>query len=540
MASVADATPFLGVALNRDLTTLAGPILVIWLLVVSYRYAYWTNIPKIDGIPEIPGARPFLGHLHLHAGVSSVNDGALWASWAKKHDAPIFQMKYGQIRVVVANTFAAIREIFVTNARKTSDRPRQYMFEQYVGYDLGTHSLDDNFKQQRLAGIASVQPRKWPLFYAGFNREADRLIASLAQDGEYGAQPMNPFRYMQLMSMNLSFHITFDKHFDNAQDPWLRDYVDNAVKISKVRGASNTYSDFVPLLRWHPKYRRMGQEAQAASQKRSRMIQVVLEGLKERIAKGEQPNCIAASVLADENSKLSEANHATAGAIKCSTSMVQGGLESLPAHVLAGMGGLTSAEGIKIQEKAYQAILETYPNGDAAEHAFTEESVPYIVAIYKEILRNYTVLPFSLPRQATEDIQLSSGAIIPKGTTLYMNSEGGNHDEAHFGENAGKFDPERWLRDDKLNESGYATISYGVGSRLCPAWNIANRMMYGLIFRTILDFQLRADESDPPPKSYQEFGETPAGHINKPKQFRVRFIPRDPERLKVKVASIKA
>ncbi len=105
----------------------------------------------------------------------------------------------------------------------------------------------------------------------------------------------------------------------------------------------------------------------------------------------------------------------------------------MPAHILAGMGGLVSEEGIEIQEKAYQAIIETYPNGDAAAHAFTEEGVPYIVAIYKEILRNYVVLPFSLPRQASEDIHLESGVVIPKGTRLYMNSEGGNHGMYSYG-----------------------------------------------------------------------------------------------------------
>lgn len=109
--------------------------------------------------------------------------------------------------------------------------------------------------------------------------------------------------------------------------------------------------------------------------------------------------------------------------------MLQGGTESLPSHILAGMGGLVSKEGVEIQEKAYRAIMEAYPGGDAEEHAFTEERVLYIVAIYKEILRNYVVLPFSLPHQASEDIQLQSGVIIPKGTRLYMNSEGASHGE---------------------------------------------------------------------------------------------------------------
>jgi phenylacetate 2-hydroxylase len=91
------------------------------------------------------------------------------------------------------------------------------------------------------------------------------------------------------------------------------------------------------------------------------------------------------------------------------------------------MGGLISSEGIEMQEKAYQATLNAYPDGDAAEYAFKEEKVSYIVAISKDVLRNYTVLPFGLLHEATEDIHLKWGVIIPKGIRLYMNSEGGNH-----------------------------------------------------------------------------------------------------------------
>jgi hypothetical protein len=48
----------------------------------------------------------------------------------------------------------------------------------------------------------------------------------------------------------------------------------------------------------------MGAEAKRSSTKRSAMVQEVLEGLKRRLDNGEEPNCIAASCMADKNSKL--------------------------------------------------------------------------------------------------------------------------------------------------------------------------------------------------------------------------------------------
>lgn len=237
--------------------------------------------------------------------------------------------------------------------------------------------------------------------------------------------------------------------------------------------------------------------------------------------------------------------------------MLQGGTESIPSHLTAGMGGLLSEDGTRMQEKAFAAIVEQYPNGDAPEHAFTEEKVPYIAALYKEILRNYVVLPFSLPHEANEDVRLNSGVVIPKGTTLYMNSEAGNHgkptrsavqicqtdkytDQAIFGPTADEFDPERWLKDPSLDEIGTVPYcSYGIGSRICPAWQISNRILYGLLLRMVLAFKLEVDPTDLPPTSYKTFGNTPDLVLNSPKPFKVKFTPRNTETLRKEVAAIR-
>lgn len=219
--------------------------------------------------------------------------------------------------------------------------------------------------------------------------------------------------------------------------------------------------------------------------------------------------------------------------------MLQGSTESVPSHLSAGLGGLVQGDGPAFQEKAYADILAQYPDGNAAEHAFTEESSACIVALYKEFLRHYVVLPFSLPRAAGENVRLKSGITIPKGTTLYMNSEAANHDESTFGSTAHLFDPERWLSHSELNSPGTPHCAYGVGARICPAWNIANRILYGLLLRIVLAFRLEADPDDPPPTSYEDFGCTPENILNSPRPFKVRFIPRDEAKLREEVAKIR-
>lgn len=106
---------------------------VATLVLTSLQYGMSSDIPNIRGIPEMPSALPFIGHLHLHAGASGVNDGALWSSWSKRLGSDLLQVKFGRNRVVIANSFNAVRELFVTHGHLTSRRPRQYIFEKYIG-----------------------------------------------------------------------------------------------------------------------------------------------------------------------------------------------------------------------------------------------------------------------------------------------------------------------------------------------------------------------------------------------------------------------
>lgn len=109
-------------------------------------------------------------------------------------------------------------------------------------------------------------------------------------------------------------------------------------------------------------------------------------------------------------------------------------------------------------------------------------------------------------------------------------------DPARFGPDASEFNPARWLERPEINGPGLPHYAYGVGSRVCPAWQISNRIMYGILVRLILAFKLFPDEKALPPKDYITYGETPSGVANAPKPFLIRFVPRSPDKLKATLA----
>ena len=106
---------------------------------------------------------------------------------------------------------------------------------------------------------------------------------------------------------------------------------------------------------------------------------------------------------------------------------MQAGTETIAATLSCGLGILSTAEGQKVQEKAYQDILESYGDVQAAWNcAFDDERAQYVVCLYKEMLRQYVIVPYGVQRKPIKDIPFH-GVVIPKGVTIFMNAEHANH-----------------------------------------------------------------------------------------------------------------
>jgi phenylacetate 2-hydroxylase len=227
--------------------------------------------------------------------------------------------------------------------------------------------------------------------------------------------------------------------------------------------------------------------------------------------------------------------------------MLQAAAETISGTLTCGIGSLCADEaGHKMQEAAHAAILSRWGSPqEAFNHAFEAEDIPIVVALYKEILRYYAVAVYALPRIASKDIELKNGAVIPKGTTLYMNSENANHgivfrylmcsnadrmhvDASFYGADATQFNPDRWLDElSPLPKLSLPHFGYGAGARICPAWQISNRILYGLIVRLIVSFRFTASLEAPPITDYVKYNGNAKGALAHPKPYLAYCHPRE-------------
>lgn len=159
----------------------------------------------------------------------------------------------------------------------------------------------------------------------------------------------------------------------------------------------------------------------------------------------------------------------------------------------------------------------------------------YLNAIIKEAGRYYTVSSMSLPRKTVSPI-IWNGAVIPKDTMVLINAQAANHDVSHFGSDAGRFNPERWLNpiDGKASDSfsekpsaGLAHMSFGAGARACSGQIIAQRLLYAALIRILSSYKLVASESEPPNTDYVDYNQFKTALVAIPVDFKVKLIPRD-------------
>ena len=98
-----------------------------------YLWFFYVDIPRIEGIPEVPDGELLAGHFYkLGADHASTAE-----KWSSKYKWPVFQIRMGQRRAIILNSFDSARDWLVKNQSATLDRPWFYTFHGIVSSTSG-------------------------------------------------------------------------------------------------------------------------------------------------------------------------------------------------------------------------------------------------------------------------------------------------------------------------------------------------------------------------------------------------------------------
>ncbi|KAH8705740.1 phenylacetate 2-hydroxylase [Talaromyces proteolyticus] len=482
-----------------------------------------TDVPFIKHLPSIPGF-PIVGNL---VQLGSEQPRRL-AELSKKH-GPVFQIRLGNKRFVVANTFESIKQLWINNQSSLISRPTLHTFHNVLsssqGFTIGTSPWDESCKRRRKAAAAALNRPSVVSYMPFVDLESYVGIKELVQQlGHSESQvDLDPYPLFQRLALNLSLTLGYGFRIDGSIDnELLREIITVERGISTLRSTSNNWQDFIPLLRLFSK---RTNEASDLRRRRDVYLEHLLQKLKDRISLGTQVSCITGNILQDPECKLT---HEEIKSI-CVT-MIAGGLDTTPATILLGIAILSGPQGASLQTKLLEDIHKTYSDENAWERCLEDEKCEYVKAFCKEVLRFWTVIPMSLPRVSIKNV-VWQGAIIPAGTTFLMNAWAADFDADHF-KSPHEFTPERFL--DIPEGSGTQHFAFGAGSRMCTGSHLAYREMYVTFVRILIAFEV-LPAKDPAQRPILagplECNANPSGLSIEPKAFKIGFRVRDRVRL---------
>ncbi|KAJ5688861.1 hypothetical protein N7462_003253 [Penicillium macrosclerotiorum] len=500
-----------------------GVIPVLFYLI--WKWTLTTDISHIKGLPEIPGAVPVFGHL-LKLGD---DHASVCERWWREYGHSVFQIKLGNTRAVVVNSFDDCRKMLLGHQNAIIDRPKLYTFHGVVsstqGFTIGSSPWDDSCKKKRKAAGTALGRPALRNYHPMFDLESYCIVRDIHRDSQNGALELNVRPYIQRFALNTTLTLCYGIRMDAVYDDLLREILHVGSAISLLRSASENLQDYIPALRYLPNNQKNARSKELRD-RRDAYLNLLLDKVRAMINKGTDKPCISAAILKDEETKLTGVEVSS-----ICLSLVSGGFETIPGTLTSCIGSLSTPEGQIWQDRAYEDIKRYYPdNREAWTSCISEEKVPYLNAIIKEAGRYYTVSAMSLPRKTVTEVNWN-GAIIPPKTMILINAQAGNHDTDHFGPTGGKFDPERWLKSIdppvEVEGSGLPHLSFGSGSRACSGQFIASRLLYCALLRLISSYKIVASDESPPNTDYVEYNQFKTALVAIPKDFKVKLIPRD-------------
>jgi cytochrome P450 len=149
-------------------------------------------------------------------------------------------------------------------------------------------------------------------------------------------------------------------------------------------------------------------------------------------------------------------------------------------------------------QKRAQAELDEVVGRSRTPTFSDASSLPYVQAIVREILRWRPVTPLGIPHKTIED-DWYDGMFIPKGTMCLVNLWQCHHDPASYGDDATRFNPERFLDaygrivpgPAETRDEGHS--AYGFGRRTCVGKHLANESLFITIATVLWAARLERD-----------------------------------------------
>ncbi|KAH7931262.1 cytochrome P450 [Leucogyrophana mollusca] len=464
------------------------------------------KLPLLGNILDMPSDKPWL----------------VFADWGKKYGDISSVEVLGQ-HIVVLNSVKPAIEMLDKKSSVYSDRPVLPMGGELCGWKntLVLLPYGDRFREyrknfHRVIGSRASMDTYHPVEEIETHRFLQRVLA----------KPADLSAHVRKTAGAIILRISHGYEVKEHNDPFveLADVAVNQFSASTATGAFLV--DIMPALmhvpEWFPGagFKRKAREWHATLEE---MVAQPYKFVKDQMAAGIAPKSFTSNLL-EGKTLTAEEDHV----VKWSAaSLYSGGADTTVSAIYSLFLAMTLFP--EIQKKA-QAEIDAVIGTDRLPTFADRDSMPYVDALAKEVLRWNVVVPLAVPHRVTED-DVHDGYYIPKGSLIMPNIWFMLHDPRTY-ENPMDFNPARFLPSgDKQPEIDPRTICFGFGRRICPGLHLADASVWISCAMSLAAFDISkivengveiTPEVDPS-----------SGTISHPKPFQCSIKPRSAKALEL-------
>ncbi|KAJ7776058.1 cytochrome P450 [Mycena maculata] len=422
-------------------------------------------------LPLPPGPRklPLVGNLF---DVPSKYEWETYMAWSRKFKSDIIHLSLAGTSVIVLCSAEVTDALLEKRSSIYSDRPTLPMLGDLMGWDfhLALMKYGNKWRTHRRLlseGLDVVESKSFrPKQLAAAHGLLLRLLHT----------PDSFMDHIRQMMSEIIISVAYGIDVLPANDP-LISLVEEGVKTVDEAGIPGMFLvDWFPALKhvpdWFPGagFKRKAKEWRKLSQA---IRDVPFSDAKRHIASGTASHSFTAKNL----QTLSDSADAyfQEDAVKATAaSMYSAGTDTTVSGITTFfLAMLANAEAQRKAQMEIDAVLGAGHLPDFQD----EETLPYVSALVKEVLRWRSVTPIAVPHfLAAEDEY--RGYRLPAGSLVIGNAWGILHDEVMYPD-PDAFNPERFLLEGKPNPNVRdPQAAFGFGRRICPGRHLATSSLW--------------------------------------------------------------
>nr|GMD75961.1 cytochrome P450 CYP82D47-like [Ipomoea batatas] len=427
--------------------------------------------------PEVPGAWPIIGHLHLLAGRKTPTHLIL-ASMADKY-GPIFRMRLGSQPLVVVSDSKIAKECFTAKDKELATRPK-FLASEIMGYN---YSIIEMLRKVRESHVRKAIKRTFDHW-------------SHNKDPTSGAVVVEMKQWFSRLIMNLSIAMLFGEE-EVAEESQLLKSISRLFELF----GETLVSDFIPWLRWmdlggyEKAMRKTAEEIDCAADR------WLKEHRTKRNLKSKEEEDFMDAMLShfDASSNQTHPLGLDNDVIIKSTclNLLVAGTDTTSITLTWALSLILNNYDVlrRIQDEIDTKIGKH--SGINIEESDTNQLI-YLQAVVKETLRLHPPGPLSLPHETIEDCTIN-GYHIQKGTRVIPNLSK-IHRDPKVWVKPNEFRPERFLtthKDIDVRGNNFDIIPFGSGRRICPGITLSLQILHLTLASLIQSFDMKRPSIEP-------------------------------------------